>query len=128
MEMVMTVSVAIIALCMLLIMFALVAVLLHVRSFIRGLENFVDTARQHIPGVMHDVAQISSDVRSIVRSVERDMPKVSQAVESLRATAEEIHELERTIRDKIERPLLNVSSVIGGVLRGLNAFWRALLR
>jgi uncharacterized protein YoxC len=124
----MTVSVAIIAFCMLLIMFAVVAVLLRVRGFIRELEKFVDTARQHIPPLMHDVTQISSDVRSIVRSVERDMPKVSQAMESLRATAAEIHELERMVRDKIERPLMNVSAVIGGALRGLNAFWRALLR
>ena len=128
MDMVMTVSVAFIAFCMFLIMLAVVAVLLRVRSLIRELEKFVDTARQHVPAVLHDVTQISSDVRSIVRSVERDMPKVSQAVESLRATAAEIHELERIVRDKIELPLMNVSAVVGGVLRGLNAFWRTLLR
>lgn len=128
MEMVMTVSVAIIAVCMLLIMIALVAVLIRARSLLHELERFVNTTREYVPALMHDVTQISSDVRSIVRTVERDVPKVSQALESLRATAAEIHELERLIRDKIERPLLSLSSLIGGILRGLNAFGRALLR
>lgn len=128
MEMVMTVSVATIAVCMVLIMAALVAVLLRVRVLLRELEKLMGAVREYVPALMHNVTQISSDVRSIVRTVERDVPKVSQALESLRATATEIHELERMLREKIEGPLLNLSSLIGGMLRGLNTFWRALLR
>lgn len=128
MEMVMTVSVATIAVCMVLIMVALVAVLMRVRVFLRELEKLTSAAREYVPALMHDVTQISSDVRSIVRTVERDAPKLTQAMESLRATAAEIHDLERMLREKIEGPLLNLSSLMGGMLRGLNAFWRALLR
>ncbi len=127
MEMVLTVSVAFIAFCMLLIMAAIVMTLMRVRSLLREAEKFVETVRMHVPPLMHDVTQISSDVRSIVRSVERDMPKLSRAMDSLRATAGDIHDLERAIRERIERPLLGLSGVIGGLLHGFNAFWRKLL-
>lgn len=127
MENLMYVSVAFIAFCMLLIMIAVVAVLLRVRSLLREVEKFLETARLHVPALMHDVTQISSDVRSIVRSVERDMPKLSRAMDSLRATAGDIHDLERAIRDRIEGPLLGLSAITGGLLRGFNAFWRRLL-
>ena len=127
MEMVMTVSVAFIAFCMLLIMIAIVMTLMRARSLLREAEKFVEIARLHVPALMHDVTQISSDVRSIVRSVERDIPKLGLAFDSVRATAKDIHELERAIRDRIEQPLLGLSALIGGVLRGFNAFWRTLL-
>src|SRR5512134_2114465 len=113
MEMVMTVSVAFIAFCMFLIMVAIVATLLRLRSLLHEAQKFIETARMHVPPLMHDVTQISADVRSIVRSVERDMPKLSRAMDSLRATASDIHDLERAIRERIETPLLGLSAVAG---------------
>ncbi|MGH7493058.1 MAG: hypothetical protein ACREOO_11755 [bacterium] len=127
MDTVITVSVAFIAFCMLLIMVAIVATLLRVRSLLLEVQKFVETARLHVPPLMHDVTQISSDVRSIVRSVERDMPKLSRAMDSLRAAASDIHDLERAMRERIERPLLGLSAVAGGLLRGVYTFWRKLL-
>jgi uncharacterized protein YoxC len=127
MEMVMTVSVAFIAFCMFLIMMAIVATLLRLRSLLHEAQKFIETARMHVPPLMHDVTQISADVRSIVRSVERDMPKLSRAMDSLRATASDIHDLERAIRERIETPLLGLSAVAGGLLRGVYSFWRKLL-
>jgi uncharacterized protein YoxC len=127
MEMVMAVSVAFIAFCMLLIMVAIVLTLMRLRSLLREVEKFVETARMHVPALVHDVTQIMSDVRSIVRSVERDMPKLSRALDSLRAAAADVHELERAVRERLEGPLLGLSALIGGMLRGFNAFWRRLL-
>ena len=101
MDLVMNVSVAFIAFCMLLIMVAIVMTLMRVRSLLREAEKFLETARLHVPALMHDVTQISADVRSIVRSVERDMPKLSRAMDSLRATAGDIHDLERAIRERM---------------------------
>jgi hypothetical protein len=112
---------------MFLIMVAIVATLLRVRSLLLEVQKFVETVRMQVPPFMHDVTQISSDVRSIVRSVERDMPKLSRAMDSLRATASDIHDLERAIRERIERPLLGLSAVAGGLLRGVYTFWRRLL-
>ncbi len=127
MEMMAAVSLAFIAFCMLLIMLAIVITLARARRLLREAEKFVETARLHLPALMHDVTQISSDVRSIVRSVERDMPKLGHALDSLRATARDIHDFERALRERFERPLVSLTAVIGGLVRGFNVFWRRLL-
>lgn len=128
MNLVITISIATIAVCMVLIMFGALALLLRLRRLVLELEKFVDTARINMPPLIHDVTQITSDVRSIVRTVEREMPKFGKALESVRETADEVHQLERAIRQRIQGPLLGVASVVGGVLRGFTTFFRTLLR
>ena len=128
MELIMTVSVAIIAFSMILIMAAVVATLLRVRGLLRELEKFVETARMHLPGLLHDVTQISADARSIVRSVERDISKLGRAFDSVRDTAQDLHDFERRLRQRLEHPLLDIFAVSTGVWRGLRAFWHALRR
>jgi hypothetical protein len=74
MEMMMAVSLAIIAFCMLMIMAAAVATLLRIRKVAMEAERLVETVRMNLPPLIHDVTKITSDLRSIVHTVERQRP------------------------------------------------------
>jgi uncharacterized protein YoxC len=126
MEMMMAVSVMVIAVCMVAIMMAAVSTLLRIRRVAMEAERLVETVRMHIPPLVHDVTQITSDIRSIVRTVERQAPKLGDAFEALRETARDVHEFERMIRERLERPLLDFAALISGILRGIATFWRTL--
>ena len=128
MELITTISVAVIAICMFAIAFSIVGVAARIRGLVREVEKLVEITRMHMPPLIHDVTQITSDVRSIVRHVERDIPKLTGAFDAVRDTAHEIYDLERTVRKQIEGPLLQISALIGGVLSGVYAFWRTLFR
>jgi uncharacterized protein YoxC len=128
MELIMTASVAIIALCMIGVALAATAVLLRVRKLVRELEKLAETTRLHLPPLMHDVTQITSDVRSIVRNVEREVPKLQDAFSSIRDTAREVHQLQQMIRQRVERPLLEMAGLIGTLLGGVYKVGRKLLR
>lgn len=124
----MTVSVAVIALCMVVIMLAAIATLLRIRRVAIQTEKLVDAVKIQLGPVIHDVTLISADVRSIVRTLEREAPKISDGIEALRNTARDVHEFERMLRERIERPLLDVASLISGILRGVQVFWKTMWR
>ena len=128
MNLILTISAATIALCMVIIIFAALGTLLRLRRVLEEVQKFVETARLHLPPIMHDVTQIGSDVRSIVRTVERDIPKLGKAFESIRDTADEIYKLEQMIRKRIQGPLLDASSIFSGFLRGFYTFWKKLFK
>ncbi|MDZ7266961.1 MAG: DUF948 domain-containing protein [candidate division KSB1 bacterium] len=128
MEVILTVSVAIIAVGTIGLTVAGVAVLLRVRRLVQELERLAETTRLHLPALMHDVTQISADVRSIVRNVEREMPRLHDAVSAIRETARDIHDFERLLRQRIERPLLEVSGLLGSLLGGIYKISSKLLR
>jgi uncharacterized protein YoxC len=126
MEMMMTVSVMVIAVCMVAIMIAAVATLLRIRRVAMEAERLVETVRMHMPPLIHDATNIASDIRSIVHTVERQAPKLGDAFEALRATARDVHEFEHMIRERLERPLLDLTALVSGILRGIVTFWRTL--
>lgn len=128
METLTTLSVAVIALCMVAIMLAAIATLLRLRKVAIQAEKLIEAVRMQLGPIIHDVTLISADVRSIVRTVEREAPKISDGIEALRTTARDVHEFERMLRERIERPLLDVATLISGILRGVHAFWYAMWR
>jgi uncharacterized protein YoxC len=127
MELMMTVSVAVIAACMFLIMVAAVAALWRVRRVAMEAERLVETVRINLPPLIHDMTKITSDIRSIVHTLERQAPKVGDILEALRVTARDIHDFERMIRERLERPLLDLTALISGIVRGIVTFWRTLI-
>ncbi len=127
MEMMMTVSVVFIAACMLFIMIAAVAALWRIRKLAVEAERLVETVRMHMPPLIHDMTKITSDIRSIVHTLERQAPKVGDAVEALRVTARDVQDFERMLRERLERPLLDLTALISGIARGVVTFWRTLI-
>jgi len=127
MEMMMAWSLLVIAFCMLMIMVTAVATLLRLRRLAMEAEKLVETVRMNMPPLIHDITKITSDIRSIVHNVERQAPKLSDAAEALRSTARDVHDFERMLLERLQRPLLDLTSLIGGVVRGIATFWRTLI-
>jgi len=127
MEMMMAWSLVVIAACMVMIMLAAVAVLLRLRKLAMEAEKLVETVRMNMPPLIHDVTRITGDIRSIVHTVERQAPKLGDAMESVRAVARDVHDFERLLVERLHRPLLDLTTLIGGVVRGIATFWRTLI-
>jgi len=127
MEMMMAWSLVIIAFCLFMIMAAAVAALLRIRKLAMEAEKLVETVRMNLPPLIHDITKISSDIRSIVHTVERQAPKLGDTIEALRMTARDVHDFERMIRDRLERPLLDLTALVSGVMRAVVSFWRTLI-
>lgn len=127
MEMMMAWSLVVIAFCMVMIMLAAVAVLLRVRRLAMEAEKLVETVRMNLPPLIHDITKITGDVRSIVHTVERQTPKLGDAMEALRITARDVQDFERMLRERLERPLLDLTALMSGVMRGIVSFWRTLI-
>ncbi|MGH7455086.1 MAG: hypothetical protein ACRENG_27270 [bacterium] len=127
MELIMTVSVMVIAACMFFIMMTAVATLWRVRKVAMEAERLVETVRMNLPPLIHDMTKITSDIRSIVHTLERQAPKIGDAFESLRVTARDIQDFERMIRERLERPLLDLTTLVSGIVRGVVTFWRTLI-
>jgi len=127
MEMMMAWSLVIIAFCLFMIMAAAVVALLRIRKLAMEAEKLVETVRMNMPPLIHDITKISSDIRSIVHTVERQAPKLGDTLEALRMTARDVHDFERMIRDRLERPLLDLTALVSGVMRAVVSFWRTLI-
>lgn len=127
MEMMMAWSLVVIAFCMVMIMLAAVAVLLRVRKLAMEAEKLVETVRMNMPPLIHDITKITGDVRSIVHTFERQAPKLGDAMEALRVTARDVQDFERMLRERLERPLLDLTALVSGVMRGIVSFWRTLI-
>jgi uncharacterized protein YoxC len=126
MEIMMAWSLVIIAGSMLVIMIAAVATLLRLRRVAIEAEKLVGTVRMNIPPLVHDITKITGDIRSIVHTVERQAPKLGDAMEALRSTARDVHDFERMILERLQRPLLDLTALVSGVVRGVVSFWRTL--
>jgi uncharacterized protein YoxC len=126
MEIMMAWSLVIIAGSMLVIMIAAVATLLRLRRVAIEAEKLVETVRMNIPPLVHDITKITGDIRSIVHTVERQAPKLGDAMEALRSTARDVHDFERMILERLQRPLLDLTALVSGVVRGVVSFWRTL--
>jgi uncharacterized protein YoxC len=127
MEMMVAWSLAIMAFCMLMIMVAAVAALWRLRKLAMEAEKLVETVRMNMPPLIHDITKIAGDIRSIVHTVERQTPKLGDAMEALRMTARDVLDFERMIRERLERPLLDLTALVSGVVRGVVSFWRTLI-
>ena len=126
MAQIMTVSVAVIAVCMLAIMVAAVMALWRIRRTAMKAEEVLEAVKLQIAPVIHDVTLISADVRSIVRRIEGASEKIEDGAEALLEAARDVQDFEKSLRERIERPIIEVSAFAAGLVRGLQVFWKKL--
>jgi uncharacterized protein YoxC len=115
------ISVAVIAFFMVVFVIGLLIVLAQIRRTAKEAEKFLDTARQHISPISHDLTIIFNDVKRITNSVQQQMGKVEQGVDEIKQIATRINEFERIIQDKIEQPILAMASLIAAISKHIRA-------
>jgi uncharacterized protein YoxC len=126
--MVLTISVAVIAASIVLSVAFLIPVLLQIRRTSRELEKLFDTARMQITPLSHDLTAISLEFKGIFQSIRRQVDKVEDGITSVRDAALRLKEFQAEIEQTIERPLLELASLVKAVSRGAGAFLRIFHR
>jgi len=128
MDTVMTFSVAVIALCMVVIMVAAAAALWRVRRAATKAEELLEAVKLQIAPVIHDVTLISADMRKIAQRVESASEKIEDSAHALLDAAQDVKDFETRLRERIEEPIVEITSFISGMLRGAQVFWRTFWR
>lgn len=126
--MILEVAVVVIAACLLAMTLGMIPVLLAARRAFVEAHKLVEQVRLQTAPLVHDATEIAVDVRNLVKSIEKEMPKVSQSIDSIRGTTQDIQEFERMLRERVERPLLDLTAIVAGLARGFVVFWRTLGR
>jgi len=123
-----SVSVAIIAALITINTLFMVIVLFKAIKVFGEIQKLIEMVRLHIVPVSHDVTHILGDVRSIVKAAEGEMGKVGDSITAVRDTAVNLKEFEELIQERIERPLLDVTSVLSALVKGGSVFWNNYAR
>lgn len=126
MEIILTVSVASIALCMLAIMIAVLVGIWRVRRVAMKAGEILEAVKLQIAPAIHDLTLISAEVRKVAQRIGGATAKIDDSVEALRQTAFDIRGFEMRLRERIEHPVMKVLSFVPGIRRGVLAFWHTM--
>jgi len=117
--MLLEISVLIIAVFMVVLVIGILFTLSQIRKTAKEAEKFLDTARQQIVPISHDLTIILNDSKKIVQSIERQVGTVEQGVEAIKETAQNVRNFEAEIQERIEQPLIEISTLISAIARVL---------
>ncbi len=123
-----TISVTVIAAILVLVLIFFIPVLLQVRRTVHEAEKLIDSVRLQVAPVSRDVGLISRDVKSIVQSIHRQVNRVEGGIETVHDIAARVKEFQTEVQRRIEEPLLQLSAVIWGIKRGIEAMARIFHR
>ena len=124
METLMAISVTVIAAVMVLASIFLIPVLLQVRRTAKEAEKLIDTVRVQVAPVSRDIGSISRDIQSIAQFIHRQAGRVETGIETVHDMAVRVKEFQIEIQRRIMKPLVMVTSVLGGLKQGIGSMAR----
>lgn len=87
------------------------------------IQKLTELVRLQMAPISHDVSQIIGDIRSIVKSAEKNMDKVGDSITAVRDTTRNIRQFETMLQERVERPLLDATTILSAALKGGKIFW-----
>ena len=114
MEILLVVSVTVIAAVMVLRAVFEILALVQVRRAAREAEKL-------LASVSREVSLISSEVKSLVRSIQEQAERVEDSIATFHDMAAWMKAFQSEVKPGIEETLLQLAAVLGGVRRGLEA-------
>jgi len=128
METLMAISVTVIAAIMVLGLIFLIPVLLQVRRTAKEAEKLIDSVRVQVAPISRDIGLISRDVQSIAQFIHRQADRVETGIETVHDMAVRVKEFQIEIQRRIAKPLVMLTSVLGGFKQGIGTCKRELSR
>ena len=125
--MILEISVAVIAFFVVVFVIGLLIALVQIRRTAREAEKLMDTTRQQIVPISHDLTIIVNDVKRIIQSVQMQMGMVEQGVGDIKATVARITEFEKVLQEKLQQPIIEFATLISAISKAMRAFieiWR----
>ncbi len=100
----------------------LLIVLFQFRRTAREAEKILDTTRQQIAPISHDLTIVVNDVKKIVQSIRQQMDMVEGSVGEIKQTITRVNEFERVLQEKLQQPIIEFATLISAISRSLRAF------
>jgi uncharacterized protein YoxC len=91
-------------------------------------RKLFEAARLQLVPISHDVTRITTEVKGILTSVQKDMDKVSDSLDHVRDTTRNLKEFEFMIQERIQEPLLEITTLLSALIKGGRVFWNTLIR
>ncbi|MGD0916656.1 MAG: DUF948 domain-containing protein [Thermodesulfobacteriota bacterium] len=119
--MLLTISITVIAACVLVIAFFLVPVLLQVYRTSCELSKLIETLEVQIEPLSHNVNDVLHQTKDVLQSIGRQVDQMEEGVVAVRNIAVRLQEFQREIQEKVF-PLFKVASLVSIGSRGLLSF------
>lgn len=126
--MLLTISVTVIAAFIVIFVCFLIPVLLQIRRTSQKIEKLADAVLIHVEPLGRDLTFISTEVRDLLQSIRRQVDTVEEGFLTVREAALSLKAFQLGVRQILEVPLLELSSLVRGVTQGLEAFLRIFRR
>ena len=97
------------------------------KAFSEARKLFEATRLQLVP-ISHDVTRITTEVKGILASVQKDLNKVGDSLDNVRDTTRNLKEFEYMIQERIQEPLLEITTLLSALIKGGRVFWQTLFR
>jgi hypothetical protein len=120
--MLISISVTVIAAIMVVFVIVLIPVLLQFRRTAKEGERLLEAARQQLVPLSYDLVRVIDDVQDIVKKGSRQMDKVEDSVSAVHDAALKLRDVETLFKDKVEKPLLNLITLLSALVKGTRAF------
>ena len=91
-------------------------------------RKLFEAARLQLVPITHDVTRITTEVRGILTSVQKDLDKVGDSLDHVRDTTRNLKEFEYMIQERIQEPLLEITTLLSALIKGGRVFWQTLFR
>jgi len=117
--MILEISIAVIAFFMVIFVIGLLIVLFQIRRLAREAEKLIDTTRQQVTPLSHDLALILHDAQKIVGSVQGQVAKVEKGVDEIQQIAVRISDFEKQVEEKIQQPFLEFAAMVAAFFKAL---------
>ena len=91
-------------------------------------QKLFETARLQLTPISHDVTRITTEVKGILASVQKDLNKVGDSLDHVRDTTRNLKEFEYMIQERIQEPLLEITTLLSALIKGGRVFWQTLFR
>ncbi|HEX9972758.1 MAG TPA: DUF948 domain-containing protein [bacterium] len=117
------ISVAIIAFFIVIFVIGLLIVLFQLRRVAKEAEKLIDTARQQIAPLAHNLNLIIHDAQQIVHSVQTQVGKVEKGVDEIQQLATRFTDFEKQLERKIQHPFLEFMGTMSAFFKAFHVFW-----
>ncbi len=107
--------------------FLVVFLLKAFKAFSEARKLF-EAARLQLVPISHDVTRITTEVKGMLTSVQKDLDKVGDSLDHVRDTTRNLKEFEYMIQERIQEPLLEITTLLSALIKGGRVFWQTLFR
>jgi len=103
-----------------------IALMRDAKSALTQLEKSVRDISEKSAPLLENSGVISGKIREVAESVDGEVTNVKGALDSLVGAIEDLVELERKVKSKIEDPIMDTAGSFAGIVKGIRAFLRVL--